>query len=119
MNKRKFESIKTRAEYFQLSIEEMRVTKSGLAGFILTPDELLAKRKYLRVKEAAYVLNVSPRTVRTWIEKGKIAATKEIPYRILVEEVKKRLADVGIWEPDNDDELDKKALSLGLPGRQP
>jgi len=123
MNKRKFKSIKAKAEYFQLSIEEMRAAKIDLAGFVLTPDELLAKRKLLKVKEAAYVLNVSPRMVRLWIERGEIAVTKEFPRRIPVEEVKKRLVDVDFWEPGDDDpdgdKLDRKALSLGLPDRQP
>ena len=79
---------------------------------MLTPDDLLAKRKLLNVNEVAYILNISGRQVRNLIHQGVLLCTRCYPLRIPVEDVKKLLADVGFWESKAESELDKKAIQL-------
>jgi excisionase family DNA binding protein len=55
--------------------------------YTLTPQEMVKKRRLLRVKEAAYCLNVSERHVYDLIAEGKLAALKNKPIRIKVEDV--------------------------------
>jgi len=95
----------------QLSWREL-ISKDNLADFILTPDEFLAKRKRLSVKEAAYVLNISPRHIRTLISRGVLPCSRMIPRRMPVEEIKKLLDDVDFWESASESELDGKAIRL-------
>ena len=86
--------------------------KKQLSDFILTPDELLAKRKRLSVNEVAYILNVSPRHVRELIHKGVLPRSSLAPIRVPADEVKKLLQDIDFWEAAGEAELDGKAAEL-------
>jgi excisionase family DNA binding protein len=80
--------------------------------FRLPPDQLLANRKLLTVNEVAYVLNVSPRTVRYMIRDGRFQVTRDNPLRVPVAEVRAMVADVGLWTCAAEERLDAKALEL-------
>lgn len=47
-----------------------------------TPEELIKIRSALTVQEAAYCLNVSPRTIYDMVYTGKLAALREKPIRV-------------------------------------
>ena len=53
----------------------------------LTPDEILARHDLLNVRQAAYVLNVSERTIYDYIACGKLIRLKEKPVRVRRKEV--------------------------------
>lgn len=61
--------------------------------FTLTPQEMLARRNLLTVKQAAYCLNVSERTVYNLVAEGKLVRLKENPVRIRVDEVRAMCRD--------------------------
>jgi hypothetical protein len=100
--------------YFQLSPQEMTEIKEQLNRIALTPDELLSRKKVLRVHEVSYILNVSNRHVRRMIDRGKLLATKIRPIRVSVEAVKEMLSDVGLWESAEEAKMDLRAFELGL-----
>lgn len=81
-------------------------------AFRLVPDELLARRKLLKITEAAYILNISGRQVRDMIHDGRLSATKDKPLRIPVEEVRAMVRDVDLWTSPGEQLLDEKARSL-------
>ena len=54
----------------------------------LTPNELLAKYDLLNVHQAAYILNVSERTIYDYIACGKLIRLKENPVRVRSKEIK-------------------------------
>lgn len=57
------------------------------APYTLTPAEMLAKHDLLNVKQAAYCLNVSERTIYDYIAVGKLVRLKENPARVRAREV--------------------------------
>ena len=81
-------------------------------AFRLSPDELLSKRKLLLVNEVAYVLNISPRQVRRLIHLSRLKATRDQPLRVPVEEIKALVGEVGLWTPESEAALDRKAREL-------
>lgn len=64
----------------------MNAQQSG-EYYTLTPQEMVKKRHLLRVKEAAYCLNLSERQVYNLIAEGKLIALKDKPVRIKAEDV--------------------------------
>lgn len=81
-------------------------------AFRLSPDELLANRKLLRIDEAAYILNISARQVRSMVYEGRLSATRDKPLRIPVEEIRAMVLDVDLWTSPAEQLLDAKARSL-------
>lgn len=61
--------------------------------YSLTPQEMLARRNLLTVKQAAYCLNVSERTVYNYIAEGRLIRLKDNPVRIRVDEVRELCRD--------------------------
>lgn len=61
--------------------------------FILTPLEMLARHDLLNVRQAAYCLNVSERTIYDYIAEGKLVKLKENPVRVRAAEVKELRRD--------------------------
>ena len=98
----------------QLSPEAMAAKKKQLSEFVLTPDELLSRRKLLQIREAAYILNVSTRLVRHMISRGELPCVPGTPIRIPTEAVRRLVEDCDIWESPEERRLDQKALGLGL-----
>ena len=98
----------------QFSPAEMEAKKKQLNEFILTPDELLNRRKLLTVKEAAYVLNVCTRQIRHFVSDGELPRAPGTPLRIPTVAVKRLLDDCDVWESPAEKRLDQKAIELGL-----
>ena len=98
----------------QLSPEAMAAKKKQLSEFVLTPDELLSRRKLLQVREAAYILNVSTGLVRNMISCGQLPHVPGTPIRIPTEAIRRMVEDCDIWESPEEQRLDQKALELGL-----
>ena len=61
--------------------------------YTLTPAEMLARRNLLNVKQAAYCLNVSERTVYNYIAEGRLVRLRDNPVRIRVDEVRELCKD--------------------------
>jgi len=80
--------------------------------FRLPPEQLLAKRIFLNINEAAYILNISPRQVRSLIYMGRLRATKDLPRRILAEELRAMISGTDWWSPESELALDDKARGL-------
>ena len=55
--------------------------------FTLTPQEMLARHDLLNVRQAAYCLNVSERTIYDYIAEGKLIRLRENPARVRTKEV--------------------------------
>lgn len=55
--------------------------------FTLTPKEMLARHDLLNVRQAAYCLNVSERTIYDYIAEGKLIRLRENPARVRTKEV--------------------------------
>lgn len=68
----------------------------------------------MTVSEAAYVLNVSPRQVRSMIHEGRFQVTRDSPMRIPVAEVRAMSEDVDLWTSASEERLDEKAEDLTL-----
>ena len=58
------------------------------AQYALTPAEMLAKFPLLTVRQVAYCLNISERTVYDYIASGKLVRLKETPIRVRAREVR-------------------------------
>ncbi len=56
--------------------------------FVLTPQELLARRELLTVQQAAYCLNVSVRKIYGYIAEGRLTRLKDLPVRVRAAEVR-------------------------------
>lgn len=56
--------------------------------FVLTPQELLARRELLTVQQAAYCLNVSVRKIYDYIAEGRLTRLKDLPVRVRAAEVR-------------------------------
>ena len=61
--------------------------------FSLSPVEMANRLHLLTVKQAAYCLNVSIRTVYSYIDMSKLAVLREKPIRIKAEDVRKMMND--------------------------
>lgn len=59
--------------------------------YTLTPREMVERKALLRIDEAAYCLNISDRTVRDWIDMGKLRRTEDYPIRVPSEDVAARM----------------------------
>lgn len=57
----------------------------------LTPEEMVQRKALLRIDEVSYCLNISDRTVRDWIDLGKLRRTEDYPIRVPSEDVKARM----------------------------
>ena len=55
---------------------------------MLSPEEMLARHDRLYVKQAAYCLNGSERTVYDYIAEGRLIRLKDNPIRIRANEVR-------------------------------
>jgi DNA-binding transcriptional regulator YiaG len=64
-----------------------------LDNFTLTPVELVKRRHTLNVRETAYCLNVSMRTVWSWVAEGKLVALKDKPVRVRATDVARMMND--------------------------
>lgn len=61
--------------------------------FMLSPQELVARRHTLRVDEAAYCLNVSERKLYNLVAEGKLVALREHPVRVRASDVARMMED--------------------------
>lgn len=61
--------------------------------FLLTPQEMVRRRHTLNVREAAYCLNVSKRTIWNWVAEGRLVALKVKPVRIRASDVAAMMED--------------------------
>ncbi|KAF1073311.1 helix-turn-helix domain-containing protein [Halodesulfovibrio sp. MK-HDV] len=62
--------------------------------FSMLPEEMLQAKKFLRVDEAAYCLNISERTVRKLVDEGVLVRHMRLPIRITVESVREEMGRV-------------------------
>ena len=62
-------------------------------SYTLSPQELIARRHTLNVRETAYCLNISERKVYTMVAEGELVALRENPVRIRAEDVKAKMED--------------------------
>lgn len=56
--------------------------------YSLTPQEMVNRHDILNVRQAAYCLNVSERTIYNYIAEGKLIRLKESPVRVRSKEIK-------------------------------
>lgn len=61
--------------------------------YTLTPQEMVERHDLLNVRQAAYCLNVSERTIYDYIAEGKLVRLKENPVRVRSKEVKELRGD--------------------------
>ena len=61
--------------------------------YTLTPQEMVDRHDLLNVRQAAYCLNVSERTIYDYIAEGKLVRLKENPVRVRSKEVKELRGD--------------------------
>lgn len=61
--------------------------------YTLTPQEMVAKKSLLTVRQASYCLNVSERMVYDWIAEGRLVRLKDQPIRVRSDEVRKMMQD--------------------------
>lgn len=61
--------------------------------YSLTPQEMVNRHDILNVKQAAYCLNVSERTIYDYIAEGKLIRLKDSPVRVRSKEVKELRGD--------------------------
>lgn len=81
-----------RPEGFQKLLYPQYTVKKGIT-YSLTPEEMVNRKNTLTVGEAAYCLNVSPRTIYRLVYEAKLVALKEKPIRIRTKEVKEMMND--------------------------
>ena len=75
-----------RPEGFQLNMILLYPEKPK-EQFLLSPEELLNKRKFLNVAEISYCLNISAKKVYKLIGMSELLACPDRPIRVPVEEV--------------------------------
>lgn len=56
--------------------------------YSLSPQEMVARHDLLNVRQAAYCLNVSERTIYDYIAEGKLIRLREKPVRVRAKEVR-------------------------------
>ena len=61
--------------------------------YTLTPQEMVQKLDILNVRQAAYCLNVSERTIYDMIAEGKLIRLKDNPVRVRVKEIRELRGD--------------------------
>ena len=61
--------------------------------FTLTPEELVASKHTLQIREAAYCLNCSEGKVYKYIYTGVLVPLKEKPYRIKATDIQRMMND--------------------------
>ena len=61
--------------------------------YSLTPQEMVNRHDILNVRQAAYCLNVSERTIYDYIAEGKLIRLKDSPVRVRSKEVKELRGD--------------------------
>jgi len=84
--------ILTRPEGFPVPLP-VRYSRLPEQPFMLTPQEMVSRLDLLNVKQAAYCLNVSERTIYDYIAEGKLIRLKENPVRVRTKEVKELRGD--------------------------
>lgn len=70
--------------------------KREYPAYALTPEEMATNKHFLLVEEAAYCLNLAPRTVREWIEAGVLRKAKRRPVRVLAEGVRREMRNLDV-----------------------
>lgn len=70
--------------------------KVDLPTFTISPEEMVSRKHFLLVEEAAYCLNIAPRTVREWIEAGVLTKAKRRPVRVLASDVKREMHNLDV-----------------------
>ena len=81
-----------RPEGFPLPLP-IRYSRPVDQPFLLTPQEMVVRHDILNVRQAAYCLNVSERTIYDYIAEGKLIRLKENPVRVRSKEVKELRGD--------------------------
>ena len=72
---------------FEPQPSSIAATHRRCTYFTLSPQEMVSRIPLLRVKQAAYCLNVGERTIYDMIAVGKLAATRDHPVRVKAEDV--------------------------------
>lgn len=70
--------------------------KREYPAYALTPEEMVTNKHFLLVEEAAYCLNLAPRTVREWIDAGILRKAKRRPVRVLAEDVRREMRNLDV-----------------------
>jgi excisionase family DNA binding protein len=83
----------TRPEGMLLTLPLRFSSSKPKKEFLLPPAELARSKYLLRPDEAAYCLNISVRTVYTWIDEGKLRKLKAHPTRIAAEDVARLMTE--------------------------
>lgn len=66
----------------------VRIRREPPTLYNISPREMLERHDLLTVRQAAYCLNISERTVYDYIAEGKLARLKEAPVRVRAADVK-------------------------------
>lgn len=61
--------------------------------YAITPTDMVRRHALLTVKQAAYCLNVSERTIYNMIAEGKLVRTRDNPVRVRASEVEQYMND--------------------------
>lgn len=61
--------------------------------YTLSPQEMVGRLSLLRIDQVSYCLNISDRTVRDWIDTGKLRRTEDYPIRVPAEDVAFLMSD--------------------------
>ncbi len=78
----------TRPQGFPVPLPIRYASTPEEPAYMLSPEEMLARHDRLNVKQAAYCLNVSERTVYDYIAEGRLIRLKGNPIRIRAKEVR-------------------------------
>lgn len=79
-------------EGFQILLTTIRPEKK----YDLSPSEMVSRKHLLRVDEAAFCLNIKPRTVYKMAEEGKLNRHIELPFRVTAASVREQMEKVEI-----------------------
>ncbi|SMF44588.1 helix-turn-helix domain-containing protein [Desulfovibrio gilichinskyi] len=79
-------------EGFQIVLPTIKSEKK----YDLSPYEMVSRKHLLRADEAAFCLNVKPRTVYKMAEEGKLNRHIELPFRVTAESVREQMEKVEI-----------------------
>ena len=63
-------------------------------SYSISPKEMIERHALLTVRQAAYCLNVSGRTIYDYIAEGKLVRLREYPVRVRTSDVKAMLENV-------------------------
>ncbi|EGJ51857.1 helix-turn-helix domain-containing protein [Desulfocurvibacter africanus] len=75
-----------------LPVSARKRAKSCFANLpLVSADQLLRTKLLLRVDEAAFVLNISEREIRNYVDEGKLTAHPDAPLRVTADSVRQCL----------------------------